>query len=179
MFLIRRSAELILFYVKGYHPYLLQSIHRLELAVFLAEQRKRLGLEPLRPLFKERLLITRKGMQVDELIPSHEVATGNSGGTIKPSPVTGSNESVVSLTSSKTQKRVSKLAKIVSKFNFSNAERRGLLWVLRHAKGMLRPAKWQEKVVVLTRVGFFVFKDLQDQSPFFFPLINASLFHGP
>ena len=44
---------------------------------------------------------------------------------------------------------------------------------------MLRPAKWQEKVVVLTRVGFFVFKDLQDQSPFFFPLINSSMFHGP
>lgn len=88
VFLIRRSAELILFYVKGYHPYLLQSIHRLELAVFLAEQRKRLGLPPLRPLFKERLLVTRKGMQVDELIPSSEIAAVSKSGVIERSIVT-------------------------------------------------------------------------------------------
>ena len=86
--MIRRSAELILFYVKGYHPYLLQSIHRLELAVFLAEQRKRLGLPPLRPLFKERLLVTRKGMQVDELIPSSEIAAVSRSGVIERSIVT-------------------------------------------------------------------------------------------
>ena len=169
VFLIRRSAELLLFYVRGYHPYLLQSIHRLELAVFLAEQRLRLGLPALKPLFKERLLVTRKGMQVDSLIPSQPeevIAEPNQ------------NISIISEAPPGSKSKLSKLAKIVSKFNFSNAERRGMLWVLRHSKGMLRPAKWVEKVVVLTRVGCLVFRDLMDQSPFFFPIINATLFQG-
>ncbi len=157
VFLIRRSAELLLFYVRGYHPYLLQSIHRLELAVFLSEQRKRLGLPTLKPLFKERLLVTRKGMQVDSLIPASEIPQPGGKSAVDQSMV--SNNSVVSLNVG-TAKRVSKLAKIVSKFNFTNAERRGMLWVLRQARGVLRSAKWVEKVVVLTRIGFFVFRDL-------------------
>lgn len=35
--LIRKSAELLLLGVEGYHPYLLQTLHRLELTVFLVE----------------------------------------------------------------------------------------------------------------------------------------------
>lgn len=59
--LIRKSAELLLLGVEGYHPYLLQTLHRLELTVFLVEQRKRLKFPKLVPKFKERLHVTHKG----------------------------------------------------------------------------------------------------------------------
>ena len=67
------------------------------------------------------------------------------------------------------------MEKNVSKFNFSNAILRGLFWIYKPSKGLFSRAGWKMKILVLTKIGILVFRDLRDQTPFYFPILNASL----
>ena len=67
------------------------------------------------------------------------------------------------------------MEKTVSKFNFSNAILRGLYWIYRPSKGLFSRASWKMKILVLTNIGILVFRDLRDQTPFYFPILNATL----
>ncbi len=82
--LIRKCAELLLLSIEGYHPYLIQTLHRLELTVFLVDQCKRLNLPLLMPAFKERLHITSKGHLVDALSPLESSVINNLPPLLKP-----------------------------------------------------------------------------------------------
>ena len=56
--------------VKNYHPYLLQTLHRIELASFITELRKCLNM-PLEPRIVEGLVLTKGGSIVDGLLPTY------------------------------------------------------------------------------------------------------------
>lgn len=67
------------------------------------------------------------------------------------------------------------MEKNVSKFNFSNAILRGQFWIYRPSKGFFSRAGWKMKILVLTKIGILVFRDFRDQTPFYFPILNATL----
>ena len=67
------------------------------------------------------------------------------------------------------------MEKTVSKFNFSNAILRGLYWIHKPSKGLFSRAGWGMKILVLTKIGILIFRDLRDQTPFYFPIMNACL----
>ena len=45
--------------------------------------------------------------------------------------------------------------------------------------GFLRSSGWEERLVVLTRVGVLILNSLTDQHPRFFPVLNSQINTNP